>query len=136
MLRLRVCRFKMTFACRGFFETSRTSINSARASVITNTIHRDVVIDDRLVVDVNVRNVDVVDGAVIVKAVAAPISAFITRSKVAEAIIDAAVESDVRTPVPCVPNVHTSTPTPIAGRPQHTNLRRDDPRSWHPVVAI
>jgi hypothetical protein len=83
---------------------SGTGADSAGATVITDV--RVVVDDYPLVIDVgDVGDVDVVHAPVVKVAVALPISAIKTTAGVAEAIIDAAVKSDVRSPVSIVPGV-------------------------------
>src|ERR1700723_3379078 len=72
----------------------------------------------------------------LVKAPTTPVPALISDSEIAEAVIDAAVETYVRSPIPCVPDVDAITPTPVARSPQHSNRWGHHPRAGHPVVTI
>ncbi len=47
-----------------------------------------------------------------------------SNAAVAKAVIHPAIETDVRTPVPGVPAIEASAPTPISRRPEHADLRR------------
>jgi hypothetical protein len=85
---------------------------------------------------VNDRHIDVVDLTVIKKVSAMPVSAFIAGTKKAEAIIDAAVEAHVRSPISSVPDINAVTPPPIAGRPKEARLWREHPCAGHPIVAV
>jgi hypothetical protein len=72
------------------------------ASVIADTVHRDV-IDHGSVVDVNVGDPDVVDAAVVEEGSASPVSACIAGAYVAESVIHATIETDVRSPITHIP---------------------------------
>jgi hypothetical protein len=74
-----------------------------RAAVVADAVHI-LVVDDRTVVHiVNVDDVYVVDRAIVVKIAAMPISTCVAETGVAEAVVNAAVKSDSRSPVACVP---------------------------------
>ena len=135
MVALQVGRFEMMLARPIFLLARWTGIDSAAASAVADAVHGDV-IDDGLVVDVNVGDVDVVHGAVVVEMAVPPVSAFIAVADVSEAIIDSAVKADVWAPVSRMPDIHTLTPTPIAGSPEHAHGWRRDPGARDPVVAI
>src|SRR5438874_11063406 len=110
------CRRDMLFANRNLFGWRRPSRDAARPAVIADAIHGDIVVDHSLIVSiVHHCHVYVRHGAVINESAAAPISARIANTCVAEAIINSAVKSDVRTPVPPVPKVYAIRPTPITG---------------------
>ena len=114
----------------------RLGPDAASSAVIADVIHRGVV-NDGLVVDVGDMHAgvgDIVDGGVVEKVPALPIAAFIARAAVAEAVIDAAVEPDVRSPVAGVEHVCTAGKAPVAGRPKEPWLRNRHPGSGHPVI--
>ncbi len=115
------------------FLRRRTRLNSALPAVVA---HRPgIVHHHRVVVDVShVRDADIGDGAVVVERSAAPLAADESHAGVPEAIVNAAVEADVRAPVPGVPRIEPPAPAPVSGRPQHAH-RSHHPRSGHPVVA-
>src|SRR6516162_2676343 len=91
----------------------RCGRDAAGAAVVAHTSDVDVV-DDRLVVGVmHHGDVDVGDRLVIGKGVSDPAAAGETHSAVSEAVIDAAVEADVRAPVAGVEHVHTADESPV-----------------------
>src|SRR5580698_2466824 len=117
LLSLRRRRFDMSITrgrgfCRGGF-----SANAAIAAIETDSRYADVV-HDRLVVDVrDVHGTDIHDGAIVEEVPALPIAALITASAIAETIVDAAVESDLRTPVSFVPHEDGAIGRPVTGCP-------------------
>src|SRR5262249_6788033 len=81
------------------------------------------------------RHVHVGDGGVVVERVASPVAADVTDAEVAEAVVDAAVETYVWAPVSGVPYVHAVRPSPVARRPQRANEGRDHPIAGYPVIT-
>ena len=76
------------------------------------------VVDDGLVVDVcDGHAAYIVDGLIVTERAIVPISALVADAAIAEAVIDAAIESYVRSPITGVPRIDTVVPAPIAGRP-------------------
>jgi hypothetical protein len=120
----------------GLFRRSRARVDPTMPAVVADVVIRSVV-NDGLVVDVvNVRDIYVIHGAVVIEASVSPISALIADTPIAEAVVDAAVKTDIRAPVAIVPGISVTTPTPIAGRPQQTNLGSHHPRTRHPEVTF
>jgi len=96
-----------------------------------------VVHDDGLGVDVvNVDDVDVVHAAVVGEDTMIPTAALIADAAVTEAVVDAAVEADVRAPVTGVKDVCATSPAPVTGGPENTGGRRLNPDTRNPVVAL
>jgi hypothetical protein len=93
-------------------------------------------IGDGAVVDYDVGDVHIVDGAVIVEATPAPIPALVADPAIAESIVDAAVVADVSAPEAVVVAISPAVRSPISRSPQVTHLRREYPGSRHPVVAL
>src|ERR1017187_9938292 len=93
--------------------------DAAVAAVEAHAVDRDVV-DYGTVVDVGdpdvVRNI--VDAAVVEKRAAPPFATLIAMAAIAVAIIDAAIEADVGTPVAAVPEIGAIEEAPVARRPQ------------------
>src|SRR5438552_16835001 len=104
MFHLHMGWFKVPLAHRYFFKMARARIDATVTSVIGDTVYGDI-IDDRLVVNVNVGDVHVVHRAVVEEVTISPISALVATAKVAKPVINDAIESDVRPPITCVPNV-------------------------------
>jgi len=96
----------MLLARRGLFGWARAGRDTPSAAVIADAVHRDVIVDHRLVVGVvHHRDIHVGDRPVIDESSASPISPGIPRPCVAETIVYSAIEPDVRSPVSGVPNV-------------------------------
>src|SRR5215831_1057217 len=112
-----------------------TNANSVRASVVADLVHGHIV-DHSLVVNVDVGDRHIVNRAVVIKPLASPISALITRSEVAISVIHSAIKADVGTPIACMPHISTVTPRPVAWCPEKTRLWRHHPCPRHPVVPI
>src|SRR6516225_6281053 len=112
-----VSRLRMVFAVPHFLFVRRVGINSATATVVSDPVHRNV-IDDGLVVDVNVCDSHVVHGAVVVEMAVSPIATIVAVAKVAEAIVHAAVETYVLSPVARVPHIHATSPPPVSRSPE------------------
>src|SRR6185437_14117859 len=101
--------------------------DSAGTAVVADSRHIDIV-DDRLVVGVmDDIHVDVRDTASVGKHSACPASAEVTDAGIPEAVVHPAVESDVRAPIPGVPDVCAADAAPVSRRPKTT-----DPRRRHP----
>jgi hypothetical protein len=64
-----------------------------------------------------------------------PASAFVTIAEVSEAVVDAAVESDLRPPVAVIENISVAGPGPVPGGPVVSDSGRAHPGAGHPVVV-
>ncbi len=80
--------------CGGF--RRQRSASDASGPVVAGAVHRGVV--DASVIHVNVGDVHIVDGAVIVETISAPIPALIAGAYVAESIVNAAVVAHILAP--------------------------------------
>ena len=116
MVHLIVRGFKMPFVVPSLLLAIRTHIHAAASAVITHAIHG-VMIDDGSVVHVDVGDGHVIDATVVVEPAITPVPALVAVTEVSEAVVDAAVKADVRTPITCMPNIQASIPAPVAGRP-------------------
>jgi hypothetical protein len=111
---------EVMFVIPSLLFVSGTSVDSAMAAVIADAIDGDVV-DHGAVVDVDIGDVDVVDGAVVVEVMTSPVAAGIAGANVAESVVHAAVEADVRSPIAGIPEIGAFMPSPIAGRPEQAD---------------
>src|SRR5271157_4071379 len=94
-----------------------------------------VVHDDGAVVDVgHIGHVHVDHRAVVEEGSASPLAAEETYAAVSEAVVNSAVEANMRPPVASVPAVEAASETPIARSPEHAD-RRDHPCAGDPIVA-
>jgi hypothetical protein len=99
----------------GLLGSVRPRAHAAVAAVIGDTAY---VINNRGVINiVNIGNVNVVDGLVIVEASIPPISTLIPITGVAVTVVDATIEANRRTPIARVPDVRFTAPSPVTGRP-------------------
>src|SRR5579864_921117 len=99
---------------RGVGAGSRAALSAIEAHA------RDIdVVNDGLVVDVcDVHAAKIIHGPVVVEAIAVPESAEIADPDVTEAVIDAAIISDMRSPIAGTPDIDTIVPGPITRRPE------------------
>ena len=126
-------RRSMGFAQRRQFGRPRTHLDSAR-SVVRNA--HVVVHDHGAVVDVvDYGDVDIVDGTVVVEVARIPVPALIADAHITEAVVDSAIETDVRTPVATEPAVTPVRPAPIARSPESALIRSLHPNAGNPIVA-
>src|ERR1700722_15518535 len=107
----------MAAAFGSFFLRRGPRVYPTVASVEADAIHITVV--HFLVVHVagDVK-VYVGNGAIIEEATVIPASSHKPHAEIAEAVIDSAVEADLRAPVTLVPEVGITTPAPITRSPQ------------------
>jgi len=104
------------------------------ATVVTDP--RIVVHDNRLVVDVrDIGDVNVGHATVVIEPFAPPIPAEKSGAGITKAIINAAVETDVWSPIAAIPIVETVIPAPVARRPKHSYGSKH-PSARNPVVSI
>ena len=108
--------------------------SDASRPVVAGTVHRGVV--DAAVIHVNVGDVHIVDGAVIVETISAPIPALIADAAVAESVVNAAVVADILAPEAVVELIQAGGESPISRRPQEAHLRWHRPYAGHPEVAL
>ena len=72
-----------------------------------------------LLVDMSDRDIaKIVDGLIVDEHAIVPAATLIADTAVTKAVIDSAIETNVRTPIACIPYVNSVTPAPIARCPQ------------------
>ena len=138
VLVLGLCCYRrcVLFVRVSLFLRRRSPVYSTR-TVKAGAVDRRVVVDHRLVVNVvNFCHVHVVHRPVVEEIVSPPIPALVTFSAVPVAVIDPAIETDVRSPVTSVPYVHSVVPSPVTGCPQEARRRRKHPCAGHPVIIF
>ena len=114
-----------------------TRLNPACAAIEARPVVDRRAVNHRIV---DVRIVDhgpvhIDDCGVIRKAVADPAPSAKTDATITESIVHAAIEANVRPPVPSMKDICATAPAPVARRPQQTNLWRPNPHTRNPVVA-
>src|SRR6202789_4215269 len=118
---------------RRFLLRRGTCLHPSIASVEAHPVHRDV-IDGRVVNVVDIGDVHIGDGAVIVKVSVIPATARKTHAEIAESIVDPTVKSYGRSPEALVENKRVAAPTPPARGPEEPDFGRHYPGARHPVV--
>ena len=137
VMRLFGGRYGMPLAHGSLFGVIWPHNETARAAVVANPIHGDVIDDSPVDVGrVNDGGVDVGHCGVVGKDPVIPVSADVIDTPVTVAIVNPAVEAYVRTPVSGMPEIRAALITPITRRPQKPDGRGFDPRAGHPIVAI
>ena len=134
-LELLGCRRHFLGVCRGsFLFRSRLrfhSIRTVKAGAVNVHILFDGVINVRVVND---RLVHVGHSGVVREPVSIPASAPIAISGVAVTVVNAAVKTDMRSPVTLVKDVRTVVPAPPRRGPKHTDGRGLNPHAGHPII--
>jgi len=128
----------MPIVFRRLFLGSPSSVDS------TGTVEADVIIDDSPVVDHCTVNIGVVDEgrihapncSIIVKDAALPPAAIETRSIIAEAVVDTAIESNVGTPITAVPDVNSALISPVTRSPEVSRFRRFNPDARNLEITV
>jgi hypothetical protein len=111
--------------------------NAAIAAVIADAGRIVIVVDDRCVVGVvNDGHIDVVHAAVVRETATFPPPPKIANSDVTEAIIHAAIKSDVGPPITGMPVVAAVAPTPVTGCPKNAYARGQDPSAGNPIIVV
>jgi len=108
----------MLLMCPGLFLRGR-SRRSPTSAAIEADVSYGRIVDDGFVVDVgDVDAAEIIHGPVVSEDAASPIAALVAGAHIAEAVIDAAVESDMRPPISGVPNIEAVPPAPIPWGPE------------------
>jgi hypothetical protein len=122
MLHLSRDRSAVRFVSPGLLLGRRTRGHSAASAVEGNV--RAIVYDHRPVIDIgDVGDIHIGHRAVVEESAAAPFTAGETFAEVSETVINAAIESDVRTPIAGIPKIDAAVPTPVSRSPQKANFR-------------
>jgi hypothetical protein len=126
----------VSFVCEGFLLSCGTHGHPAVATIDADRIHGCAVFHPA-VVDVAIDgDVHVAHGTVVEEVPIVPPAAFVTVTKIAIAVIDAAVEAYLCAPVSFVEEVPVVTPTSIAWSPELAYFWSHDPRPRNPKVTL
>ena len=99
MLRLRRHRGQVPFARCSLFCCCRLRVDSTLAAVIAHPVDGRVIDHSRVVDIVNVGDVNVVHRAVVIELAVVPASALVAVAEISVAVGDAAIETDLRSPI-------------------------------------
>src|SRR5579864_6571217 len=137
VLRLQAGRLHVAFVRVLAFYLRGPGGRAAIAAIKADAVYSGVI--DHRIVDVGVMDVDYIhigDRAVVEIVVAAPVSSEESHSGIAKAVINAAVEADMRTPVSRMPDVDSCSPSPISRSPEQAYCRWRNPGAGHPVISF
>src|SRR5215469_10270745 len=136
VLRLQWCGRGMLLTRRRYLLGGRLRSRAAGSAVEAYIRHRRAV-DHCLIVDVcNIDATEIVDGLIVVEDAVLPITTLVADASIAEAVVDAAIETDVRTPIAGMQHVDAIAPPPIGRRPQQADSGWQHPCARHPVITL
>jgi hypothetical protein len=125
-------------AIRGNLRGNGSNANSLWPSVVADAVIDGGAVNDDVafvyIRDVNVA--DVGDGAVVVELIIVPVSALISASYVAKAIVHSAIEADITAPIASDQAIAAAEESPVSGSPESAFIRRCSPGAGHPVIAV
>src|SRR5262252_7267247 len=124
----------VAFASSSFLLGRWTHDDATTAAVVAHVIHSGVV-DDGLVVNIPDVDAHIAEGSVIEEVAIIPAAADKSSTEVAVAIVDAAIEADHGSPITVIEEETVVHPSPVAGRPEESNLGRKHPGAGHPEVV-
>ena len=134
MLYLRGNRRRPRIMHHGHFLWCGPRVNAATSAVVAHATIATAW--HRIVVNVvHHRGIDVRHIAVISESAVIPVRAVIAPACIPKAIVDATIETNVRSPVAGMPPVVAALIIPIRRRPECIHPRRENPRAWNPVIA-
>jgi hypothetical protein len=115
----------------------RPCLNASTAAVVADAGY--IVVHNYGAVDVGIVNdrcVYIDHGGVIAEHASGPASAVEANAAVSEPVVHAAIEANLRPPIPGVPCVDTIRPAPITGRPEQAHGWSHHPCTGNPVIAV
>ncbi len=125
---------RMLFMQRRQFRWPGAHLDAARSAVEADAILAPA--GNVVVVDVPLhREIEVVDGSVVVEVAATPIAALIAEADVSKSVVNAAIEAHMPTPIATMKAVAIILVAPVAGGPQSPLVRSLNPCARHPVIA-
>jgi hypothetical protein len=136
VLNLNGCRRNVPLTLRVLLLRRRTPRDPAFASVVTHPIHDRRIVDDGLVIHVvNIGDVHIRHRPVVEEAIVIPSSALETITEITEPVVDAAIETDLRSPIALMKKEHTPLPAPPRRGPQEAYFRSQNPGARHPKIV-
>jgi hypothetical protein len=116
------------------FGRGRTNVETAGSANITDPDVSDV--SHPIVVNVvDNRRVYGVYRAIVRELIMVPIAAFIPTATITMAVIDAAIEADMQTPIPVIPVIAAGRKCPVGRGPERADIGSHYPNAGHPIVA-
>jgi hypothetical protein len=93
-------------------------------------------VDPGFVYVVNDVDVHVAYSAIVEEVSVVPPSSLEALAEIPEAIIDAAIKTDLRAPISVIEHKSISAPSPICGSPEKPYFWSEDPSSRHPIIIV
>jgi hypothetical protein len=127
-------------AC-GKLRRAGTDIDAAATAVVADAVYdsaavTDVVVDNVVAIHVvNDVDIHVSDSAVVVEVVILPVATVVADADVAKAVVDAAIEADVGSPVAVVEGVTAAIEAPVGRCPKGPVIGRRAPGAGNPIIA-
>ncbi len=119
------------------FRGSGAHLQSALPAVEAHTDAAAAIIARGTVVNVmHNRYIHIVVGAVVIEMPAPPVATLVADADIAEAVIDAAIEADMRAPVATVKPIAVIVVAPVAGRPECALVGSLHPSAGNPVITV
>ncbi len=95
------------------------------------------IVDHGLAIDIGDRDTaEIIDGLVVGEHAIVPASTLVTDAAITVAVIDATVETDMRSPISGIPSIIAVVPAPIAGRPKQPHGGWLNPGAWNPKISV
>lgn len=118
-LQLPIRTLDMPLICRHPLPHIRPDLHTAGTAIITCPVMDVYIIDHRLIIVriMHDRRIHIRNGRVVYKPPATPLATAIPCTHIPTTVVDTAIISDMRTPIPRVPKINVIGPTPITGRP-------------------
>jgi len=136
MRALTICCLDTPIVCSRLFRGSRSRVDSTvaiEADVIISPIVDHCAVTVRIVYN---RRIHVPNRGIIVKGTALPPTTIETGSVITEAIVHAAVESNVGTPIAAVPAIVAVRKPPVTRSPKVPRLGRFNPDAGNPEITV
>src|SRR5580704_2610328 len=120
----------------GIFLACGSLLHATVAAVVADAIAAVVVVYSCVVNVAIARDVYVAYRLIVIKVAVVPAAAFVAAARIAVAIVDTAVEPDVRSPVAFVEDVVIAIAAPVARSPEIADFGSHDPRSRDPIIIV
>ena len=108
---------QMMVALSRFLFRTRTRLDTSGTAVVADAVHRCHVGHIFVIYIVNINDIDISDGAIVVEVVILPATSLIAIAGVTKTVRNSAIETDMRSPIARMEKINTAFPTPVGWRP-------------------
>src|SRR5437868_11763593 len=120
----------------GDLRRARQCTQTVQSTVVAHCSSKTWCIDRVVINKPDPHRIDVAYRTVVVEVTIGPVTAIVSITRIAIAVIDAAIEADVVCPEAVVEAIVSAPENPKPRRPQRTYIGSLHPRTWHPVVPV